>query len=378
MPSYKYFLIIAMTVSFNTQAWEEGYVYNEEVKIAYRDYGPSDGDPILLVQGLGGQLINWPDHLIDFLIENGFRPIVFDNRDTGLSSRINSARFEEANRSKTINSTYIRYFLRLPINPPYNLDDMANDSIAILDHLSINQSHLLGMSMGGMIAQIIAANHPEVYQIVLLIDERPEEVTDMQRSVRGEVVASTFDEPADKHVRVANIVLEKAKRLVECGHDVVILLDSITRLARAYNTVAPASGKILSGGIDANALHKPKRFFGAARKIEGGGSLTIIATALTETGSKMDEVIFEEFKGTGNMELQLDRNISNRRIYPAIDLIKSSTRRDDLLLDEKTVQRMWVLRKYLADMNPVEAMEFINERIKFSKNNQEFLISMNG
>lgn len=228
------------------------------------------------------------------------------------------------------------------------------------------------------VANAIAANHPEVYQIVLLIDERPEEVTDMQRSVRGEVVASTFDEPADKHVRVANIVLEKAKRLVECGHDVVILLDSITRLARAYNTVAPASGKILSGGIDANALHKPKRFFGAARNIENGGSLTIIATALTETGSKMDEVIFEEFKGTGNMELQLDRNISNRRIYPAIDLIKSSTRRDDLLLDEKTVQRMWVLRKYLADMNPIEAMEFINERIKFSKNNDEFLISMNG
>ncbi|MFY0603176.1 MAG: transcription termination factor Rho [Flavobacteriaceae bacterium] len=228
------------------------------------------------------------------------------------------------------------------------------------------------------VANAIAANHPEVYQIVLLIDERPEEVTDMQRSVRGEVVASTFDEPADKHVRVANIVLEKAKRLVECGHDVVILLDSITRLARAYNTVAPASGKILSGGIDANALHKPKRFFGAARNIENGGSLTIIATALTETGSKMDEVIFEEFKGTGNMELQLDRNISNRRIYPAIDLIKSSTRRDDLLLDEKMVQRMWVLRKYLADMNPVEAMEFINERIKYSKNNDEFLISMNG
>ncbi|WP_439130415.1 transcription termination factor Rho [Polaribacter sp.] len=228
------------------------------------------------------------------------------------------------------------------------------------------------------VANAIAKNHPEVYQIVLLIDERPEEVTDMQRSVRGEVVASTFDEPADKHVRVANIVLEKAKRLVECGHDVVILLDSITRLARAYNTVAPASGKILSGGIDANALHKPKRFFGAARNIEGGGSLTIIATALTETGSKMDEVIFEEFKGTGNMELQLDRNISNRRIYPAIDLIKSSTRRDDLLLDDKTVQRMWVLRKYLADMNPIEAMEFINDRIKFSKNNEEFLISMNG
>ncbi|WP_088323636.1 transcription termination factor Rho [Polaribacter tangerinus] len=228
------------------------------------------------------------------------------------------------------------------------------------------------------VANAIAANHPEVYQIVLLIDERPEEVTDMKRNVRGEVVASTFDEPADKHVKVANIVLEKAKRLVECGHDVVILLDSITRLARAYNTVAPASGKILSGGIDANALHKPKRFFGAARNIENGGSLTIIATALTETGSKMDEVIFEEFKGTGNMELQLDRNIANRRIYPAIDLIKSSTRRDDLLLDAKTVQRMWVLRKYLADMNPIEAMEFINDKVKFSRNNEEFLISMNG
>jgi transcription termination factor Rho len=228
------------------------------------------------------------------------------------------------------------------------------------------------------IANAIAANHPEVYQIILLIDERPEEVTDMQRNVRGEVVASTFDEPADKHVKVANIVLDKAKRLVECGHDVVILLDSITRLARAYNTVAPASGKILSGGIDANALHKPKRFFGAARNIENGGSLTIIATALTETGSKMDEVIFEEFKGTGNMELQLDRNISNRRIFPAIDLVKSSTRRDDLLLDQKTIQRMWILRKYLADMNPVEAMESINEKIKFTTNNAEFLISMNG
>ncbi|MDV7185850.1 transcription termination factor Rho [Lutibacter sp. TH_r2] len=228
------------------------------------------------------------------------------------------------------------------------------------------------------IANSIASNHPEVYQIILLIDERPEEVTDMQRSVNGEVVASTFDEPADKHVRVANIVLEKAKRLVECGHDVVILLDSITRLARAYNTVAPASGKILSGGIDANALHKPKRFFGAARNIENGGSLSIIATALTETGSKMDEVIFEEFKGTGNMELQLERNISNRRIYPAIDLVKSSTRRDDLLLDPKTIQRMWVLRKYLADMNPVEAMEFIKDKIQYSKNNDEFLISMNG
>ncbi len=228
------------------------------------------------------------------------------------------------------------------------------------------------------IANSIASNHPEVYQIILLIDERPEEVTDMQRSVKGEVVASTFDEPAEKHVRVANIVLEKAKRLVECGHDVVILLDSITRLARAYNTVAPASGKILSGGIDANALHKPKRFFGAARNIENGGSLSIIATALTETGSKMDEVIFEEFKGTGNMELQLERNIANRRIYPAIDLVKSSTRRDDLLLDAKTVQRMWVLRKYLADMNPVEAMEFIKGKIQYTTNNDEFLISMNG
>ncbi|MBG43397.1 MAG: transcription termination factor Rho [Aequorivita sp.] len=228
------------------------------------------------------------------------------------------------------------------------------------------------------IANAIAANHPEVYQIVLLIDERPEEVTDMQRNVRGEVVASTFDKEASEHVRVANIVIDKAKRLVECGHDVVILLDSITRLARAYNTVQPASGKILSGGVDANALHKPKRFFGAARNIENGGSLSIIATALTETGSKMDEVIFEEFKGTGNMELQLDRKISNRRIFPAIDLTSSSTRRDDLLLDENTIQRMWVLRKYLADMNPVEAMEFINDRIKQTRNNEEFLISMNG
>jgi len=228
------------------------------------------------------------------------------------------------------------------------------------------------------IANAIAANHPEVYQMILLIDERPEEVTDMQRNVSGEVVASTFDKEANEHVRVANIVLEKAKRLVECGHDVVILLDSITRLARAYNTVQPASGKILSGGVDANALHKPKRFFGAARNIENGGSLSIIATALTDTGSKMDEVIFEEFKGTGNMELQLDRKIANRRIFPAIDLNASSTRRDDLLLDEKTLQRMWVMRKYLADMNPVEAMEFINERFKQTRNNEEFLISMNG
>jgi transcription termination factor Rho len=228
------------------------------------------------------------------------------------------------------------------------------------------------------VANAIAANHPEVYQMILLIDERPEEVTDMQRNVRGEVIASTFDKEAHEHVKIANIVLEKAKRLVECGHDVVILLDSITRLARAYNSVQPASGKILSGGVDANALHKPKRFFGAARNIENGGSLTIIATALTETGSKMDEVIFEEFKGTGNMELQLDRKISNRRIFPAIDLTSSSTRRDDILLDATTLQRMWVMRKYLADMNPVEAMEFINERFKQTKNNEEFLISMNG
>ncbi|AUC77403.1 transcription termination factor Rho [Olleya sp. Bg11-27] len=228
------------------------------------------------------------------------------------------------------------------------------------------------------VANAIAANHPEVYQMILLIDERPEEVTDMQRNVRGEVIASTFDKEAHEHVKIANIVLEKAKRLVECGHDVVILLDSITRLARAYNSVQPASGKILSGGVDANALHKPKRFFGAARNIENGGSLTIIATALTETGSKMDEVIFEEFKGTGNMELQLDRKISNRRIFPAIDLTSSSTRRDDILLDATTIQRMWVMRKYLADMNPVEAMEFINDRFRQTRNNEEFLISMNG
>lgn len=227
------------------------------------------------------------------------------------------------------------------------------------------------------IANAIAANHPEVYLIVLLIDERPEEVTDMQRSVRGEVIASTFDREPQEHVKIANIVLEKAKRLVECGHDVVILLDSITRLARAYNTVQPASGKVLSGGVDANALQKPKRFFGAARNVENGGSLSIIATALTETGSKMDEVIFEEFKGTGNMELQLDRKIANKRIFPAIDLTSSSTRRDDLLLDAKTLQRMWIMRKYLSDMNPVEAMDFINDRFKKTKNNEEFLISMN-
>ncbi len=227
------------------------------------------------------------------------------------------------------------------------------------------------------IANAIAANHPEAYMMVLLIDERPEEVTDMQRSVDAEVIASTFDESAEKHVKVANLVLAKAQRMVECGHDVVILLDSITRLARAYNTVTPASGKILSGGVDANALHKPKRFFGAARKIEGGGSLTIIATALIDTGSKMDEVIFEEFKGTGNMELQLDRKIANKRVYPAIDLVASSTRRDDLLLDDVTQQRMWILRKYLADMNPIEAMEFVEKNIKGTLNNEEFLMSMN-
>jgi len=227
------------------------------------------------------------------------------------------------------------------------------------------------------VANAIAANHPEVYLIVLLIDERPEEVTDMARSVKAEVISSTFDEPAEKHVKIANLVLEKAKRLVECGHDVVIVLDSITRLARAYNTTAPASGKILSGGVDSNALHKPKRFFGAARKIEKGGSLTIIATALIDTGSRMDEVIFEEFKGTGNMELQLDRKLSNKRVYPAIDLVASSTRREDLLLDRKMLERMWVLRNHLADMNPMEAMEFLLERLRGTKSNEEFLISMN-
>ena len=228
------------------------------------------------------------------------------------------------------------------------------------------------------IANAIAANHPEAYLIVLLIDERPEEVTDMARNVRAEVIASTFDEPADRHVKIANIVLEKAKRMTECGHDVVILLDSITRLARAYNTVSPASGKVLSGGVEANALQKPKRFFGAARQIENGGSLTIIATALTETGSKMDEVIFEEFKGTGNMELQLDRKLSNKRIYPAIDIVASSTRREDLLLDKETMQRIWVLRNHLADMNPLEAMEFLKDKMKFTNSNEEFLVSMNG
>jgi transcription termination factor Rho len=227
------------------------------------------------------------------------------------------------------------------------------------------------------VANAIAANHPETYLIVLLIDERPEEVTDMARSVKAEVIASTFDEPAERHVKVANMVLEKAKRLVECGHDVCILLDSITRLARAYNTVSPASGKVLSGGVDANALHKPKRFFGAARKIENGGSLSIIATALTETGSKMDEVIFEEFKGTGNMELQLDRKISNKRIYPAIDITASGTRREDLLVGKDVLQRIWLIRKFIADMNPVEAMEFLKSHMESTISNEEFLISMN-
>ncbi len=228
------------------------------------------------------------------------------------------------------------------------------------------------------IANAIAENHPEVYLMILLIDERPEEVTDMARSVKAEVISSTFDEQADRHVKVANIVLEKAKRMVECGHDVVILLDSITRLARAHNTVVPSSGKILSGGVDANALHKPKRFFGAARNVENGGSLTIIATALTETGSKMDEVIFEEFKGTGNMELQLDRKLSNKRIYPSIDVPASGTRREELLLDQEFLQRVWILRKFMSDMNSVEAMEFLLNKLKGTRNNEEFLVSMNG
>ena len=228
------------------------------------------------------------------------------------------------------------------------------------------------------IANAIADNHPEVYLIVLLIDERPEEVTDMARSVKAEVVASTFDEQAERHVKVASMVLEKAKRLVECGHDVVILLDSITRLARAFNTVQPASGKFLSGGVDANALHKPKRFFGAARNVENGGSLTIIATALTETGSKMDDVIFEEFKGTGNMELQLDRKLSNKRIFPAVDVTLSSTRRDDLLVNKEALNRIWILRNYLSDMNSVEAMEFMKARLEKTATNEEFLVTMNG
>ena len=228
------------------------------------------------------------------------------------------------------------------------------------------------------IANAIAANHPEAYIMMLLIDERPEEVTDMSRTVNAEVIASTFDEPADRHVKIAGIVLEKAKRMVECGHDVVIFLDSITRLARAYNTVSPASGKVLTGGVDANALQKPKRFFGAARNIEGGGSLTIIATALVDTGSKMDEVIFEEFKGTGNSEIQLSRSLSNKRVFPAIDLVQSSTRRDDLLQDSTTLNRMWIIRKFIAEMNPIEAMNTVRDRLVQSRNNEEFLMSMNG
>jgi len=228
------------------------------------------------------------------------------------------------------------------------------------------------------IANAIAANHPEAYIMMLLIDERPEEVTDMARTVNAEVIASTFDEPADRHVKIAGIVLEKAKRMVECGHDVVIFLDSITRLARAYNTVAPASGKVLTGGVDANALQKPKRFFGAARNIENGGSLTIIATALTDTGSKMDEVIFEEFKGTGNSELQLDRMLANKRVFPAINLVLSSTRRDDLLQDQTTLNRMWIIRKFIAEMNPIEAMNTIRDRLMQTHSNEEFLLSMNG
>jgi transcription termination factor Rho len=226
------------------------------------------------------------------------------------------------------------------------------------------------------IAQAINTNNPESYIIVLLIDERPEEVTDMQRHVNAEVIASTFDEPAERHAKIANIVLEKAKRLVECGHDVVILLDSITRLARAFNTISPASGKVLSGGVESNALQKPKRFFGAARQIENGGSLTIIATALIDTGSKMDEVIFEEFKGTGNMELQLDRKLANKRIYPAIDIVASSTRKEELLVDKESLQRIWILRNHLADMNTLEAMEFLKDKMRYTKTNEEFLISM--
>ena len=227
------------------------------------------------------------------------------------------------------------------------------------------------------IANAISENHPDTYMIILLIDERPEEVTDMARSVNAEVIASTFDEPAERHVKIAGLVLEKAKRMVECGHDVVILLDSITRLARAYNTVSPASGKILSGGVDANALQRPKRFFGAARNIENGGSLTIIATALIETGSKMDEVIFEEFKGTGNMELQLDRKLSNKRIFPAVDIMASSTRRDDLLLTRETLNRMWILRRFLSDRNSIEAMEFMKDRMERTRSNEELLLTMN-
>ena len=274
-----------------------------------------------------------------------------------------------------------------PRTAGYNTADLTkmSDTSQAVTILLMLTGGAPGSTAGGMkvttlavlIANAIAANHPEVYMIMLLIDERPEEVTDMARTVNAEVIASTFDEPAERHVKIAGIVLEKAKRMVECGHDVVIFLDSITRLARAYNTVSPASGKVLSGGVDANALHKPKRFFGAARNIEGGGSLTILATALIDTGSKMDEVIFEEFKGTGNMELQLDRNLSNKRIFPAVNIVASSTRRDDLLQDKQTLDRMWILRKYLADMNPIEAMDFVKDRLEKTKDNDEFLMSMN-
>ena len=283
-----------------------------------------------------------------------------------------------------------------PLFPDEKFMLTARRSPKVFDHIAVRVVDLfspIGKGQRGLIvaqpktgktmllkdiANAIAANHPEVYMIILLIDERPEEVTDMARSVDAEVIASTFDEPAERHVKIADIVLNKAKRMVECGHDVVILLDSITRLARAYNTVQPASGKVLSGGVDANALQKPKRFFGAARNIENGGSLTILATALTETGSKMDDVIFEEFKGTGNMELQLDRKLSNKRVYPAVDIIASSTRRDDLLQDDSTINRMWVLRKYLSDMNSIEAMEFVKKQMENTLDNMEFLASMNG
>lgn len=280
-----------------------------------------------------------------------------------------------------------------PLFPDEKFNLLGNASTANLSIRIVDMFSPIGKGQRGLIvaqpktgktvllqdiANAIAANHPEVYLMILLIDERPEEVTDMARNVNGEVISSTFDEPAERHVRVANLVLEKAKRMTECGHDVVILLDSITRLARAYNTVSPASGKVLSGGVDANALHKPKRFFGAARNIENGGSLSIIATALTETGSKMDEVIFEEFKGTGNMELQLDRKLSNRRVYPAVDITASSTRREDLLMDKDLLRRIWILRKYLTDMNSVEAMEFMRDRLLKTQTNEEFLLTMNG
>ena len=305
--------------------------------------------------------------------------------------KVETINFEEPNavrhRINFDNLTPLYPEEKLTLELPFNPDNKDNTPrvIDLISPMGKGQRGLIvapprtGKTMMlQSIAHAISENHPEVYLIVLLIDERPEEVTDMSRSVNAEVVASTFDEPADHHVKVANIVLEKAKRMTECGHDVIIMLDSITRLARAYNTVSPASGKILSGGVDANALQRPKRFFGAARNIEGGGSLTILATALIDTGSKMDEVIFEEFKGTGNMEMQLDRKIANRRIWPAINLTESGTRKEDLLLAPDVLQRMWVLRKYLADMTPIEAMEFLSDRVRKTKDNAEFLISMNG